>query len=375
MLSEAINSVLKQTYRDYELIVVDDGSTDHTEQVTASFQDSRIRYFKQAELERGAARNQGIALSQANYVTFLDDDDWFMTNKLDVQIQELQQHPEIGMVISGWERVNELGKVVRSEQPWLHHPVPALQDWLFAAMAHVAAILIRRSWLEQVGGFNKDLAPNEDTDLWFRLAQAGCKTAWVEEIVFRQRLHSSNSVRNMAYVKKGKIAMLDTIYADQRASAFLGMSKDSACARVYMGLACLQYAAGSTEDAKTDLLHATELDPSLLLNDADRLLESIAAYAWNHLTENPSVYINRVFSNLPEKLSYIRALRRKAVARMWMVGAFRAFQYQDLPGVQQRASKAILAAPSSLLNPGLRSILARSLLPSHLPNSPRAGNN
>jgi hypothetical protein len=362
LLSEAIQSVLQQTFEDFELIIVDDGSTDNTAEVVAGFADQRIIYHYQNKQERGAARNRGFALSNAEYVTFLDDDDWFMPRKLEVQVRGFRDFPEAGMIISGWDRIDEAGRIVRAERPWLHHPQPKLNDWLFAAMAHVAAVLIRREWFERVSGFNHDLAPNEDTYLWFCLAQADCPIGWVKEVVFRQRLHGGNSVRNMAHVKAGKIAMLETIFSDLEASKTLGMSKESALAKVHMGFASLEYGADCIEDAKVDLARAVEYDPSLLLNDADRLLESIAAYAWNHMTGEPEDFTNRVFANLPDELSELRRLRRKAVARTWMVGAFRAYQHHDMPRVRQSALRAVATAPTSLLNPGLASILAQSLL-------------
>ncbi len=362
LLSEAIESVIDQTFSDFELIIVDDGSTDHTAEVVTGYRDRRVRYFPQEQQERGAARNRGVALSQGEFITFLDDDDWYMPKKLEIQVQALQANPNLGMVISGWDRVKESGEIVRSERPWLHHPNPALRDWLFAAMAHVAAVLIRRSWFDLVGGFDHDLAPNEDTYLWFRLAQAGCPVAWVKEMVFRQRMHGNNSVRNLALVRKGKTAMLDTIFADNQLSTSLGMNKGSAYARVYLGFACLGYAADCIEDARLDLAEAVRLDPSLMENNADRILESVAAYAWNHLTEDPNTFTNRVFLNLPDELSELKRLRRRAVTRTWMVGAFRAYQYKDMVKVRQRAIKAIAVAPSSLLNRGLASILAQSLI-------------
>ncbi|MEX2030623.1 MAG: glycosyltransferase family A protein [Anaerolineales bacterium] len=362
LLSEAIESVLSQTYRDFELIIVDDGSTDHTAAVVAAFQDRRIVYHKQTKQERGAARNRGVALGQGEFITFLDDDDWYMPRKLEVQARELQRRPDVGMVISGWDRVTESGDVVRSERPWVHHPQPTLSDWLFAAMAHVASVLVRRSWFARVGGFDHNLMPAEDTYLWFRLAQAGCPVAWVKEMVFRQRMHASNSVRNMAHVKKGKLAMLDTVFSDSQISASLGMSKESAYARVYMGFACLEYAADSLEDAKADLAYAVELDPTLLQHGADKLLEIVAAYAWNHLTGDPLAFNQRVFANLPGDLSGLQGLKRRAVARTWMVGAFRAYQYDDMAKARSSALRAFAAAPSSLLNRGLVSILAQSLV-------------
>jgi hypothetical protein len=168
-------------------------------------------------------------------------------------------------------------------------------------------------------------------------------------------------------MKQGKIAMLDAIFTDPQVPSALGMSKERAYARAYLGFACLEYAAGCTEDAQADLALATRLDPSLLDNNADRLLESVAAYAWNHLTEDPERFTNRVFSNLPEDLAALRHLRRRALARTWMVGAFRAYQHNDVAGARENAFRATAAAPGSLLNRGFALILARSLIGSSRP--------
>ncbi|MGH2538034.1 MAG: glycosyltransferase family 2 protein [Candidatus Promineifilaceae bacterium] len=360
-LSQAIESVLQQTFDDFELIIVDDGSTDSTGEVVASFQDRRIIYDRQPRNERGATRNRGVALSQAPYLTFLDDDDWYLPHKLEAQVRTLDERDDIGMVIGGWDRVDDAGRLVRAERPWLHHPQPALRDWLFAAMAHVAAVAVRRHWFQQVGGFDSELAPAEDTDLWFRLALAGCPTAWTKQPVFKQRMHRHNSVRNMAHAKHGKLAMLDKIFSDSNVQAAIGITKANAYAKVYMGFACLGYAFEDVEAAKADLARATNLDPSLLANDADRLLEIVAAYAWNHLTGDPTEYTRRVFMNLPDHLATLQPLARKALARTWTVGAFRAYQYQELGEARRAALRALTIAPSVLLNRGLVSILVQSV--------------
>jgi hypothetical protein len=215
----------------------------------------------------------------------------------------------------------------------------------------------------------------EDTYLWFRLVQVGCPVAWVKEMVFKQRLHGDNSVHNIAHVKQGKTAMLETIFTDPQNSSLLGMNKESAYARAYMGFASLEYAGDYIDDAQSDLSQAVKFDPTLLADDADRLLESIAAYAWNHLTGDPITFTNRVFSNLPEELINLRNLRRKAIARTWIVGAFRAYQYNDMAGVRRYTLKAIATAPASLLNRGLISILIQSLTTSDRLSGTRSSEN
>ncbi len=370
-LSKAIESVLQQTFGDFELIIVDDGSIDNTNEVVASYHDRRIIYYQQEKQEKGAARNRGVALSQGEYITFLDDDDWYMPRKLEIQTQALDERPDVGMVISGWDRVDEKGNVVRSECPWLHHPQPVFKDWLFAAMAHVAAVLIRRDWFQQVSGFDDKLLTAEDTDLWFRLALAGCPVAWVKEIVFKQRLHGNSSVRNIAHVKSGKTSLLNKIFSDVGIASLLGISKENAYARVYLGFACLEYASKYTDDAKADLARATELDPALLENKADPLFEILGAYAWNHMTGDPVIFTNQVFSNLPSQLMALQSLKQRAMAKMWLAGAFRAYQHKDMNEVRRAAIRAVAVAPSLLLNRGLVSILTQSVIGSPLMNKVR----
>jgi glycosyltransferase involved in cell wall biosynthesis len=94
LLSEAIESVLGQTYRDFELIVVDDGSTDRTSEVVSGIRDPRIIYQSQEKQERGAARNNGVAMSRGEYLTFLDDDDWYLPTKLELQVAALDARPD-----------------------------------------------------------------------------------------------------------------------------------------------------------------------------------------------------------------------------------------------------------------------------------------
>ena len=139
------------------------------------------------------------------------------------------------------------------------------------------------------------------------------------------------------------------------------MSKETAYSRVYMGFACLAYGADAIQEAKSDLSYAVKMDPSLTANNADRLLEIIAAYAWNHLTGDSMTFTNRVFLNLPDELAFLQRLRRQAVARTWIVGAFRAYQNKDMAKVRENGMKAVVSAPSSLLNRGFASILLQSL--------------
>jgi glycosyltransferase involved in cell wall biosynthesis len=106
ILSEALESVFAQTFDDYEVIVVDDGSTDNTAEIIKRFSDSRLRYIKKENGGCGSAYNVGIRDSRAEYIAFLDSDDLWKPAKLECQVFFLDQHPEIGGVFSDLEKLD-----------------------------------------------------------------------------------------------------------------------------------------------------------------------------------------------------------------------------------------------------------------------------
>jgi glycosyltransferase involved in cell wall biosynthesis len=181
-LSQAIESVLEQSLQDFEIIVVDDGSTDNTLEVARSFQ-TGARLISQPNGGPGSARNAGINSSSGEYLVFLDADDILLPDKLVVQSDFLDQNPDIGVVFSdvlcfssgkdGEEVLTEFptSSYVRNSvgPPEKTREVLAVQN-IFPPLA----AMVRRGCVESVGGFDesRDLIGLEDWDLWFRIAQA-----------------------------------------------------------------------------------------------------------------------------------------------------------------------------------------------------------
>lgn len=200
-LAEAIDSVLQQTYQDYEIIVVDDGSTDNTAQVVRQY-GKVVRYLSQTNQGVAASRNLGLAAALGNYIAFLDQDDIFLPDKLSSQVALLEQDADLGMVNSGWQiyRENQLGdrqgEVEAAVQPWQQIPQLTATNLIIWKPVFLGAILFRRNWLERAGGFNTTLEQTPDVDLVMRLAKIGCPAAWVEKVTVRYRQHETNASKN-----------------------------------------------------------------------------------------------------------------------------------------------------------------------------------
>lgn len=168
VLKEAIDSVLEQSYRDFELIVVDDGSTDETPQLLSQYGD-KIKVIRQENKGVSAARNSGIAASQGEWIAFLDSDDLWKPQKLEKQVEWLKAHPQVRIChtdeiwIRNGTRVNPMKK----------HAKPA--GWIFEkclpfCVVSPSSVLIHKSVLESVGPFDETLPACEDYDLWLRVA-------------------------------------------------------------------------------------------------------------------------------------------------------------------------------------------------------------
>ncbi|MBD2771530.1 glycosyltransferase [Iningainema tapete] len=195
LVSQAIESVLAQTYTDYEIIVVNDGSPDRTKEVLAKFE-HKIIAIHQENQGVSAARNTGIKAAAGKYIAFLDDDDMWLANKLEKQIACLESNPKIGLVYSDMFYFNEDGVLPNT---WGQaNPTPPVQEcWLLFVRNFIPtpSVVVRRECLEQVGLFDETLATCEDYDLWLRIIEKWSVHFLNEPLVYYRR-SSTNSLQS-----------------------------------------------------------------------------------------------------------------------------------------------------------------------------------
>ncbi len=168
-LEEAIKSVLNQTFKEYELLVIDDGSTDNTKKIVMKYRD-KLDYFYKKNGGHADARNYGIKKARAEYVAFLDSDDLWYPKKLEICYTELIKKPEAGLVYSNLTIIDKKGRVVlkKLKRPHFKKNYPCI---LLGNYVSCQGSLIKKSCLKEIGLFNYDLDMYEDWDLFIRLAR------------------------------------------------------------------------------------------------------------------------------------------------------------------------------------------------------------
>lgn len=211
-IQQAVESVLHQTYPDWELIVVDDGSTDNTRHVLQQYR-NKLRYLYQDNQGVAAARNRGILEAKGKFIAFLDQDDWFLPDKLALQVASFDTLSSIiGIVHSGWRTVNLEGEALSNIELWQGIPTLDLPAWLLWKPVFLGAMLFDREWLEFAGGFNCRYHQAPDVDLVLRLALMGCQAAWVRQTTVCYRQHEANASRNTPLQTAECQALLERLF-------------------------------------------------------------------------------------------------------------------------------------------------------------------
>ncbi|MCX7703832.1 MAG: glycosyltransferase family 2 protein [Planctomycetota bacterium] len=165
VIGDAIRSVLDQTFQDFEIIVVDDGSTDNTEEIVRNFNDNRIKYIKLSE-NRGAAaaRNVGIREAKGEYIAFLDSDDLWLPDKLEKQLEVFRTKGNIGVVYCKRMRLSKYGFSMGSCNDKIYNSI-------LVGGIETSALLIKKRILNTVGGFDETFPSTNDRELEIRIAK------------------------------------------------------------------------------------------------------------------------------------------------------------------------------------------------------------
>jgi glycosyltransferase involved in cell wall biosynthesis len=191
-IGEALQSVLDQTYPAFEIIVVDDGSTDATEGMIREISSPiPVGYYRQENQGAGAARNLGVSVARGDWVAFLDSDDLWSPQKLAVQVRYLEDHPEADFVYSNVQVTDEGGHPIFHVRQLFFEPV-VFQDRPFAQLS---TVVMRRELFRKTGGFPEGLRLYEDLALFARIARL-TSMHFIQGDLATYRFHPAQSTRN-----------------------------------------------------------------------------------------------------------------------------------------------------------------------------------
>jgi len=211
-IAESIASAQRQTFRDWELIVIDDGSTDSTAEIVKGLQqnDERIIYVHQQNKKLPAARNCGIKLSKGQYVAFLDSDDLWLPEKLERQLEAFEKQKADLVFTDGFILKEKTQELI---------PYPTVSGFFtgeemyrieyFSNLIPVLSVLIKKDWLNKIGHQDETLIFGcEDWDYWLRMARNGATFYGMPEKLFKYRVHDGGMSRKIAWMKLAEFTVL-----------------------------------------------------------------------------------------------------------------------------------------------------------------------
>ncbi len=212
-IKETIESVLNQTFTDFELIIINDGSQDDTLDIVGQIQDARIKVFSYSNSGVNASRNRGFQLASGEFITFLDDDDLWTADKLEAQYKALQNNSQAGVAISWTDWIDESGKII-GRGGYVTWEGDALARMLLNDFVESGSnALIRKQALIEVGGFDESLTHAEDWDMWLRLAARYHYTT-VPKVQILYRIAANSVSSNVVKMEQGSLQVLERAYAN-----------------------------------------------------------------------------------------------------------------------------------------------------------------
>ncbi len=260
-VGQAIESVLSQTFTDFELTVIDDGSRDETRAVVTRYTDSRLRYVYQENSGLSATRNNGFAMTSGEFIAYLDADDLWLPHKLERQVERVKDDPGVGLVSGGYYLQDEETGARTERRSVLEGNVLHRVAIENVVAGSATTSLLRRSVLERTGLFDTTLRACEDWDLWLRVARV-TRFAYVDEPIAVLRRHRTNMSSESMRMRLCLTRVLDRFYRSPDLPPDIRRLEPRARAVAHLTMAKLAVRLGHRREAVADLARAIWLQPS-----------------------------------------------------------------------------------------------------------------
>lgn len=168
-MKEAVDSILNQTFSDFEFIIVDDDSTDGSSEILDKYskKDERIKIIHQKNTGLTKALNIGISQAQGEFIARMDDDDVSLPDRFEKELEYLNDHPDVALVSCFAKVINEKGEIVGEHKPPIDHETIKKMSFFSGQICH-PAVMFRKKIFDELGGYNEKFRYAQDYELWFR---------------------------------------------------------------------------------------------------------------------------------------------------------------------------------------------------------------
>lgn len=271
-IAEAIESILGQTFGDFEFIILNDCSTDRTEEIIRSYTDSRIVYLKNEQnMGVAATLNRGLSVAKGEYIARMDADDISLPERFEKQVAFLDKDPAVAVLGTGLERFDasgSLGILQPATDPEQMHI-----DLLFSCGLAHPSVMMRASAVRELGGYDLAFEGLEDYELWCRVARKYQVTT-LPEVLLRYRIHSAQVTKKPSEAYFARLRRLK-----EKQLQWLNLPTQGAKAECYFAFCCSeQVDFWLLTEFFRDVINAdTDYDPELLKRNVQGILTGLAA--------------------------------------------------------------------------------------------------
>lgn len=274
-IRSAVESALQQSWKNIEVIVVDDGSTDGTSEALVQTVDPRLTVIPQSNRGSSAARNTGISAARGEYVAFLDGDDLWTRDKLERHVRFLESHPATDMAFSLSRIIDEFGRSTGRSSQRVSGTISFRRLMLENVVNNGSATVLRRSALNRVGGFDEYLRACVDYDLWLRISllRPG-NVHCIPEYLTMYRMRSGQITKDWRRMEKAWLQMVEKVRS--QAPKQVSAVEASARGRLYRYLSYIAYESSEFRESASLLSEAFRSAGPALLNDRRTLVLAAA---------------------------------------------------------------------------------------------------
>lgn len=236
-LAAALASVEAQTFEDWRIVLIDDGSTDNTAEVAAPFMErleQRFTYIRQENQGLPAARNTAIRNSSSEYMALLDSDDIWLPNRLAESLRYLESHPRVGVSHSSVAFVDETGEILKTFDTPQKHGEGMVAPYIYMRKLQLPCptVTFRRSCIEKVGLFDETMRATEDRDLWFRIA-LHFEVGFIPKVLAHYRVSAASMSSDPNRMLQAQLRFIEKHYGAPGCGALTRRIALSHCYRQY----------------------------------------------------------------------------------------------------------------------------------------------